>query len=494
MNRMRRQAILYALVPLLAVLGLAAWLLVRFPPSGPGATAAFLVLVACAAVPAVWSLRMSGQVASVLAEAAAVLARLGQGDFSRRVLPAPGDLADVRDLAEQVNRMSHRLQAHLEALGRESMRLEAVLANMAEGVVILDAAHRIVLMNPPAERLFGVPFSEARGRDHLEITHNFDLESRLARVLAGGGAETFELRRAQPEEQVLAGRLVRLGREGDEPAGALLVLHDITRFRRLERMRTEFVANVSHELRTPLTSIRGFTETLLEEDLDPDTRRQFLETIRREAGRLSDLIEDLLDLSRIESGQMSFRPGPVAVATLVADVIDRHRRRAEAAGLALEADVPDSLPSVWGDRNRLTQVLHNLIDNAIRYTPGGGRVTVRAEAGSDGYVTVSVADTGPGIPREHLPRLFERFYRVDRARSRSSGGTGLGLSIVKHIVELHGGTVSVTSELGKGSTFRFTVPTAPRAEAAGATPVASTAAAAPFLLAPGRVPVLRGEG
>ncbi|WP_264844767.1 two-component system histidine kinase PnpS [Caldinitratiruptor microaerophilus] len=460
MNGIRRQAVLYAVVPLLAMLALAAWQLARWRAAGPGGMAVLFLVLAIGAVPALWGLRMSGQVATALAEAAAVLRRLAQGDFSRSVLPAPGDPADVRDLAEQVNRMSHRLQAYLEALGRESLRLEAVLATMAEGVVILDARRRIVLLNPAAEALFGITLAEARGRDHLEVTHNFDLEARLERLLAGGPPEVFELRRAHPEERVLEGRLVGLARAGEGPAGALLVLHDITRFRRLERMRTEFVANVSHELRTPLTSIRGFAETLLEADPDPETRRRFLEIVHREASRLSDLIEDLLDLSRIESGRMAMRPGPVAVDVLVADVLDRHQRRARAAELTLESRVPPGLPPVWGDRARLAQVLHNLVDNAIRYTPPGGRVTVAAEANPEGFVTVSVADTGIGIAREHLPRLFERFYRVDRARSRSSGGTGLGLSIVKHIVELHGGAVSVESEPGRGSTFRFSVPVA----------------------------------
>lgn len=460
MHGIRRQAVLYAVVPLLAMLTLASWQLARWRAAGPGGMAAFFLALATGAVPALWGLRMSANVATALAEAAAVLQRLAQGDFSRSVLPAPGDPADVRDLAEQVNRMSHRLQAHLEALGRESLRLEAVLATMAEGVVILDARRRIVLLNPPAEALFGITLAEARGRDHLEVTHNFDLEARLERVLAGGPPEVFELRRAHPEERVLEGRLVGLARAGEGPAGALLVLHDITRFRRLERMRTEFVANVSHELRTPLTSIRGFAETLLEEDPGPETRRRFLEIVYREASRLSDLIEDLLDLSRIESGRMAMRPAPVAVDVLVADVLDRHQRRARAAELTLESRVPPGLPPVWGDRDRLAQVLHNLVDNAIRYTPAGGRVTVTAEPSPEGFVTVSVTDTGIGIAREHLPRVFERFYRVDRARSRSSGGTGLGLSIVKHIVELHGGAVSVESEPGRGSTFRFSVPVA----------------------------------
>lgn len=462
MKGLRRQAVLYFLVPAAVVAGALALsvpmglLTVRTEGLGLGHLLLLAVLVGALLVPPVGGYRLTIHLANLLDEVREVIRRFGEGDFSATGLgPAP----EAAELRVQMGETARSLQEQLYSLLAEKGQLEAMLAHMAEGVLLLDHKGRILALNPAAEGIFQVRREEVLGRYHLEITHNSELEERLRRVLAEGRSEAVEFTRAWPQEQVLEARLAPVYR-GEEQVGALMVIHDITRFRRLERMRSEFVANVSHELRTPLTAIRGFAETLLEgADEDPETRRHFLSLMHKEAQRLSALIEDLLDLSRLESGRVRFQFGEVALGELCHEVAERLRPRAEQAGLSLRVEIPPDLPPVRGDRDRLAQVLINLVDNAIKYTPSGGEIRVMARP-EGAVVRVLVQDTGIGIPRSDLPRVFERFYRVDKARSRASGGTGLGLSIVKHIVEAHGGEVGVESELGKGSTFFFTVPAA----------------------------------
>jgi two-component system phosphate regulon sensor histidine kinase PhoR len=240
----------------------------------------------------------------------------------------------------------------------------------------------------------------------------------------------------------------------------VLVLHEITELRRLERVRQDFVANVSHEFRTPLTAIQGFAETLLGGALeDPANRRRFVEIIREHAGRLARLTEDLLELSRIEAGELKLEFQPVSVQQLVGSCAETVGMKAKAKRLAVELMIPEGLPAVRGDPNRLQEVLQNLLDNAVQYTPPGGRVAASA-AVTDGQIVITVADTGIGIPQAEQSRIFERFYRVDAARSREAGGTGLGLSIARHIVEAHGGRIWVESAVGEGSRFHFSIPAA----------------------------------
>jgi two-component system phosphate regulon sensor histidine kinase PhoR len=290
---------------------------------------------------------------------------------------------------------------------------------------------------------------------------------RACRAAAPGATVERELKLTAPGERVLAVHAAPWTR-ADAGAGVLMVVHDITQLRRLEQVRTEFIANVSHELRTPLTAIRGYLETLLTGALDePEHARRFLGIALRHTERLGRLLDDLTDLSNIELGRVRLTLGAVSLDAVVESVLALVSAKAEGAHVALERQVPPDLPPVRADHDRLVQILINLVDNAVKYTPRGGRVRVRAER-AEGRVRVSVEDTGVGIPAGDLTRVTERFYRVDKARSRELGGTGLGLAIVKHLVLAHGGELGIESEAGQGTSVRFTLPAAPTGELAAA--------------------------
>lgn len=397
---------------------------------------------------------------------------------------------EIGRLAAAFNEMAGRLEKTIQDISGERNKLNAILASMTDGVIAVDQNKTIMLFNSAAERLFGVSEESALGRHILEVIRNYE----LARIFESSGSPVGQQVWTQeinlfapeaPEERVLRAHAtsIRGQDDGENAAGIVVVLHDITELRRLEQIRTEFVSNVSHELRTPLTSIKGFTETLLDGAWeDPATARRFLEIIDREADRLVRLISDLLDLSRIESRKVELKKKPLELKAVVERSMAVLNAQAEAKEIAVSANLPQDLPRVLADEDMLGQVLINLLDNALKYTPAGGKVEITArveeEKGGAGsqkrskskgkgrdregkmLVAVTVADTGIGIPRGNLFRLFERFYRVDKARSRELGGTGLGLSIVKHIVERHGGAVSVESEVGRGSRFTFTIPVA----------------------------------
>jgi len=465
MRQLDRQAVLFFLVPLVAILlvGLPyAWTgrlehaLLNGPNWADLATWGFLFFAVL--VPPVWGYRLTVRMAKALAQTTEVARRVAEGDFSRTLATWSAESSEMSQLEQSINATAVHLQARLAELSVEKSRLEAILRNMTDGVLLMDARKKIVLVNPAAEAMLGIRGPEAVGRDHLEVTHHFGLDEALDRVLHTGEQAALEIKRARPEEQILEARLAPSVEGGRELRGVLMVMRDITRARKLEQMRTEFVSNVTHELRTPLTAIRGFAETLQEGALDDsDTARHFVGIIQKESEHLGRLIEDLLDLSRIESGKFRMQKEPLQLTVLAADTVGRLAPRAQNQGVALRIEIPDDLPVVNADHARIAQVLLNLVDNALKYTPSGGSVTVSAtDAGPN--LRISVADTGAGIPKADLPRLFERFYRVDKARSRMTGGTGLGLSIVKHIVEGHGGKITVESDLGRGATFTFTLP------------------------------------
>ncbi|HSE92488.1 MAG TPA: ATP-binding protein [Methylomirabilota bacterium] len=390
----------------------------------------------------------------------AIARRMSEGDFTARASVRSPD--EIGQLGRALNVMSARLREKLGDLEHEQGKVAAILDGMVEGVIAVDGRDHVVLMNERARAICGLGTARAERKPFLEVIRNAELHQllRASRAAGEGVVSRRELTLAGPVDRTLQATAVPLQLGADE-VGALMVLHDVTELRRLEQVRTEFVANVSHELRTPLTAIRGYLETLLGGALEePAHARRFLEIAARHTERLGRLLDDLTDLSNIELGRVTLRLEPTALGDTVESVLAIVRPRAEAGGVVLAAAVPPDLPPVHADHDRLVQVLLNLVDNAVKYTPQGGSVTVTAHAGGEPGVEITVRDTGVGIPASDLPRITERFYRVDRARSRELGGTGLGLAIVKHLVLAHGGGLAITSEVGQGTTVRVTLPVA----------------------------------
>jgi len=364
---------------------------------------------------------------------------------------------ELESLAAALNDAAVRVHEMVSALTEDRNRSEAILASMIEGVAVVSARERILFSNYAFSQILGIGDPrEIKSRPLLEVVRQPDLLDIIRKSLAAQEQVTSEivLGTVRPRSFVVTAAPVLAANE----PGAVLVLHEITELRRLERVRQDFVANVSHEFRTPLTAIQGFAETLLSGAIDdPENRRRFVEIIRDHAGRLAALTEDLLKLSRIEAGELKLNFQPVQVEQLVASCLETAQLKASRKQLRLTVHFPSDLPSMRGDPNRLQEVLQNLLDNAVQYTPGGGKVEVFASQ-SNGNVVVTVADNGIGIPQAEQDRIFERFYRVDTARSREVGGTGLGLSIARHIVEAHGGRIWVESAVGEGSQFHFSIP------------------------------------
>jgi two-component system phosphate regulon sensor histidine kinase PhoR len=383
---------------------------------------------------------------------------MSEGDFSFRAPIRSPD--EIGQLGRALNAMAASLQDRLADLQHERAKTAAILDSMIEGVVAVDGLDHLLLINERARGFLGVGRGRGDNKPFLEIIRNVDLHNllRQARATDQGVVTTRELIIPGLVERRLQVNAVPL-RLGADELGVVMVLHDLTELRRLEQVRTEFVANVSHELRTPLTAIQGYLETLLGGALEDRAHaRRFLEIVARHTERLGRLLNDLTDLSNIELGKVSLRIEATDLGEVVDSVIGIIRPRAQSGGVALETALgPDVLP-VKADRDRLAQILINLVDNAVKYTPAGGQVTVSAHAAPPGMVEITVRDTGVGIPAADLPRITERFYRVDKARSRELGGTGLGLAIVKHLVIAHGGELQIASELDKGTTVRFTLP------------------------------------
>ena len=367
---------------------------------------------------------------------------------------------EIAALGHALNAMAMRLKEKMQDLDGERAKLAAILDSMAEGVIATDSRGRILLLNPGARAIFGLHGQTATGRPFLEVIRQKELFDLVKACQTCGAGETCrrEMELGPPINRILEAHAVSV-RIDPEGQGTLLVLHDITDLRRLERVRTEFVANVSHELRTPLTSIRGYRETLLDGALEEAANaRRFLEVAHTHAERLGRLVDDLLQLSDIETGKVILKPAPLPLQEVASAVLAMFESQAAAKNLALLNRVAPDL-HVQADRDRLSQILVNLVDNAVKHTPEGGRITLAATREPDGFVEIQVADAGIGIPSTDLPRITERFYRVDKTRSRELGGTGLGLAIVKHLVQAHGGELWIESELNRGTAVHFALPT-----------------------------------
>jgi two-component system phosphate regulon sensor histidine kinase PhoR len=373
-----------------------------------------------------------------------------------RERPLRSERGALGALARAVDAAAEQARAHAARSAAERDRLEAIFDGMVEGVLVLGADGRVQLANARVRELLDA-WGELTGRSALEATRRPELADALRRAAHSEGALALEIELG--EERVVEMHARRFPVAG-EPQGVVAVFHDVSEIRRLESHRRDFVANVSHELRTPLASIQGFVETLHDDSLEPAQRKQYLDVVARNAERLRALIEDLLELSRIEGRTQPLALEPVDAAALASSLLRDMRPRIESRRLAVAA--AGASPPALADRRALEQVLQNLLDNALKYTEPGGRIDVRLSS-AGGKVRIEVADTGIGIPEADRTRVFERFYRVDKARSRDLGGTGLGLSIVKHLVQAMDGDIFLESREGHGTTVAVVLPAAARA-------------------------------
>jgi two-component system, OmpR family, phosphate regulon sensor histidine kinase PhoR len=384
--------------------------------------------------------------------------KVAHGNLDARVKEVATD--ELGSLAESLNTTADALQGTIDALRKEKNRVAAILEGMRAGVLVIDSEGRITLMNPVLRRILQADLKESLGRKLIEVVRNAELKNILDRVLADKKEATAIVEMALGTRRSFEVVAVPLVEAGPTSGGVVAVLHDITRLKELEAIRKDFVANVSHELRTPLTSIRGFAETLLDGALeDRNNNRRFVEIIKSHALRLSELTMDLLTLATLESDSFQLKPEGIDLPALVHEVLESFRPLGLTKRQELEAVIEPGLPQIRADRDRIRQVLINLLDNAVKFTAEEGKISLEVRLNAEGTgVEMHIKDRGIGIPSSDLPRIFERFYRVDKARSREQGGTGLGLAIVKHIVEAHRGHVSVKSTLGQGSDFCVTLP------------------------------------
>jgi two-component system phosphate regulon sensor histidine kinase PhoR len=416
------------------------------------------------------SLWLASFIILLLAGTASLLVSLGFSDrverlkeFSRRVAegdfrPMQGDGSGdaLEALGVSLNRTAAHLDRTIRTLTEERNLSSAILGSMVEGVAVVNGAERLLFANQGFAEILGLDVPPTPGRALLEVVRQTELIEAVRQVLHGEPRVESEIVTGTVRQRFFAATVAAVS--AGQTSGAVIVLHDITELRKLERVRRDFVANVSHEFKTPLTAIQGFAETLLAGAAnDPQNRDRFLGIILEHSRRLARLTDDLLKLSKMDADRLELEIRRLSVAQLVDGCLETAQPRATERGIEISSDLASDLPDIAGDRRRLAEVVQNLVDNALQYTLKGGRVVVQAEW-RNAEVIVTVSDTGIGVPKADQSRIFERFYRVDAARSREAGGTGLGLAIAKHLVEAHGGRIWVDSEVGQGSEFHFSVP------------------------------------
>jgi two-component system phosphate regulon sensor histidine kinase PhoR len=440
-------------VPILGGLWLAGFSLLR--EAGRLSQLFFSILI----VVAFWILHggFSRAVIQPLGEITEAVKKLGEGSFNWRVhLQHRQD--EFGELGNELNRIAEVTQEKISGLSRNLAESQALLAGMEEGVLILDLKGRVQKINEAMEtHVFSLSPFEV-GKHYLEVFRDPELNDLIQTTLASKQGQRRSLSLLSQPGRFFHVQSSLIRDRGSGVGGVIVVFHDVTDLKRLERIRQEFVANVSHELRTPLTAIKGYVEALLDGGLENSSQaEQFLQVIDRHASRMDKIVSDLLLLSELESSDLSLKKEEISLAELIHSAVDALRPVAESKKQAIQLRLPPELPSIMGDGQKIHQVMLNLLHNAINYTPEGGQISIETRVDANG-LEVSVSDTGIGIPGEDLPRIFERFYRVDKGRSRELGGTGLGLSIVKHIVEAHGGRVSAESKPGQGSRFSLFLP------------------------------------
>ncbi|ERI08617.1 two-component system histidine kinase PnpS [Aneurinibacillus aneurinilyticus] len=402
------------------------------------------------------STRITKSITQPIEEITRVARRITKKEFKNRI--RTNVKGEIGQLAQAINYMAVSLEQQMSAIQENEKRLESILNNMFSGMILISDSRRIVMMNAAAEKLLGYEAKNFMGHLHTEIGKSSGLSLIIDRCLETGEKIREEIHVYYPEEHIIDANLGAYTNEDGEIKGVIVLLHDITAIRRLEKMRSEFVANVSHELKTPITSIKGFTETLLDGALeDAEISRSFLTIINEESDRLNRLITDILDLSKIEQKRMPLKVEEINLDKLIKETVRIIREEARAKNIAIYLPTEKNL-IIEGDKDRIQQIILNLVSNAINYTPDNGEVTITLQERDSKSIEMKIADTGIGIPPEHISRIFERFYRVDKARSRESGGTGLGLAIVKHLIDSHHGMIHVESEEGRGTTFTVILP------------------------------------
>ncbi len=423
----------------------------------------FIAVIAGILVASLLGYKMTVNIMKPIREITYTASRIAKGDFSKQINITGRD--EIATLAGSINDMASRLNDTIMSAQDKNVKLEAIMSSVVNGIIALDSAERVLFINNAAERLLNITERDMVGKHLLQVVRNNSLDNYLKTILQDKNFFDTEITITDPVEKVLkfyANPIKQTDKSDAE--GIIITLQDITELRKLERMRTEFVANVSHELKTPLTSIKGFAETLKIGDIDDkqDTVR-FLNIIENEADRLYRLINDILSLSELEQRKVKTVKEEIKVEKTIKEVLSMLKSQSDKKNIEITSDVQEELNNLTGDPDKLKQMLINLVDNAIKYTPENGKVFVKAynlgDKASQGEILIAVKDNGIGIPKQHIPRLFERFYRVDKARSRTVGGTGLGLAIVKHIVILFNGKIEVESEVGKGTEFKIILPT-----------------------------------
>lgn len=407
------------------------------------------------AIASITSLIISLTITRPLQEMTKVSQKISKVDFSKKLKICRQD--EIGQLANSLNLMSEELENKIRIISEDKDKMKVVLSSVIEGIIAIDKEGRIILFNNALKNMTDYSSDRVLGKFHWEIIRNNQLNELLKEALQKGQPLTQEITIFSPQEKIFRASANPLT-EKNEVWGAVVVLNDITEIKKLEKMRSEFVANVSHELRTPLTSIQGFVETLKDGAInDPGKAQYFLAIIEKQSNRLNNLIEDILQLSKIESQEIIMNLQSINLRDLIDKAISEFKKKIEQKNHKIKINISPQLPLIKTDPEQIEVVFRNLLDNAIKYTPNGGEIYISAFEKAEN-IYIEVADNGIGISAEHLPRIFERFYRVDKDRSRKLGGTGLGLAIVKHIVQAHGGTIGVESKPGKGSKFFFTLP------------------------------------
>lgn len=417
----------------------------------------FLAMLIVAVLSLIMAFLFSYRLAAPIKAMEKYTEKLRAGDTSGTILLNTSD--ETKVLADNINYLVDELNNRIRLANEESSKLVTAFASMTEGVMILDAADRIEAVNQAMNNILAMGYGDVTGKTLMEVSRNADLQKAFLE---------FKETREPVSREITLGRLqpVMLSvsisgvKSNAGNAKTMVVFHDVTRLKKLERVRVDFVANVTHEIRTPLTAILGYLETIRDGAIEnPQEARNFIDIILKHAERLNRLVEDLLTISKIELGEIEFYFEDASLNDAVGNVMPLVEPKAKLKNIGLDNQVPENLPPVKADKDRLAQIFVNILDNAVKFTPENGKVTITANQ-AEGFVVITVSDTGIGVPKEEMERLGERFYRVDRNRSRELGGTGLGLSIVKHLMIAHGGKMEIASQLGQGTKVSLFFPLA----------------------------------